>query len=352
MNLNITQRQVTLGALSLLLIGTIAGAVLEILKVGTLIHWGVTLAAIPISAGLLFMAWRGGQYERYSRSATPVVVAVLLLLITREPYLTQQVTLAIFLPSILALVLSSLFWVIGCAVMVFVGLILLTEGQSIYTDDLQTLVIFTMVIGGMVLARLVTDTAYRKAEENARQAEEARDRAEHQARELIEANELMSDQLDQQGQLLELVTTLETPVVPLAEGMLFAPIVGHIDSRRAQALTTRLLEQTSVQRARLVVLDIAGVAVVDTAVAQSLLHMVQALRLLGCEVILSGISASVALALIHLGVNLEEVRTVRSPQEALAQFLNSTAQTPGDQPMHIKKDALLPIKPNGQVPNN
>ena len=93
-----------------------------------------------------------------------------------------------------------------------------------------------------------------------------------------------------------------------------------MDARRADELTKRLLHQASAQRAKLVVLDIAGVAVMDTTVAKSLLHTIHALRLLGCEVTLSGISASVAMSLIHLGVNLDEVKTVRSPQEALMQY--------------------------------
>jgi anti-anti-sigma factor len=133
----------------------------------------------------------------------------------------------------------------------------------------------------------------------------------------------MSTQLDQQKQLLDLVATLETPTIPLAEGVLFAPIVGHIDTRRAQALTAKLLHETSAQRARLVVLDITGVSIIDTAVAKALLNTTQALRLLGCEVTLSGISASIAMTLTQLGIQLQNVSTARNPQEALAQHIGS-----------------------------
>jgi rsbT co-antagonist protein RsbR len=346
--MNITQRQVNIGVFTLMTAGTlllfIGEAVFGTNSLLTL-YVGISVAVLSI---LFFAYWRGVEYARH----TVVIITTLLVIFTQEgPFLNEYITLSIMIPPILALILTEPSWVIGSAILLYTGIAIRAGGQGVYWDPV-TLVLYIMSIGGIILARLVTDTAHRKAEENARRAEQARAHAEHQARELAEANELMSEQLDQQGQLLDLVTTLETPVVPLADGMLFAPIVGHIDSRRAQNLTTRLLEQTSVQRARLVVLDIAGVAVVDTAVAQSLLHTVQALRLLGCEVILSGISASVALALIHLGVNLEEVRTVRSPQEALAQFLKTAPQAPSDQSKQVKKDVLLPIKPNGQVPNN
>ncbi len=80
---------------------------------------------------------------------------------------------------------------------------------------------------------------------------------------------------------------------------------------------SRLLEEASAQRARLVIIDIAGITIIDSAVARALLNTAQALRLLGCEITISGISANVALTLTQLDVGLEGVGTVRSPQEAL-----------------------------------
>jgi rsbT co-antagonist protein RsbR len=133
----------------------------------------------------------------------------------------------------------------------------------------------------------------------------------------------METQLDQQSQLLNLVATLETPAVQIAEGVLLVPVIGHIDSRRAQSLTSRLLEQVYTQRARYAILDVAGVAVMDTTVAHAVLNTMRAIRLLGCAVILSGISAEVAMALTHLGVNLNEMSTVRSPQEALVSIVET-----------------------------
>jgi anti-anti-sigma factor len=131
----------------------------------------------------------------------------------------------------------------------------------------------------------------------------------------------MAAQIEQQRRLIDLVAALEIPVVTLAEGVLLAPIVGHIDARRAQALMTRLLQEAQSLRARMIVLDIAGVAAVDTSVAQALLNTARALRLLGCEVALSGISATVAATMMSIGVDLADVAIVRGPQEALARVL-------------------------------
>src|SRR5262249_601712 len=101
------------------------------------------------------------------------------------------------------------------------------------------------------------------------------------------------------------------------------PIVGHIDARRAEVLTNRLLQDVSTQRARLVVLDISGVTVMDTSIARALMNTTQAIRLLGCDVTLSGISAAIAITLIHLGINLDGITTARSPQEALTRHLSA-----------------------------
>jgi anti-anti-sigma regulatory factor len=83
------------------------------------------------------------------------------------------------------------------------------------------------------------------------------------------------------------------------------------------------LEDAHTQRARLVILDIAGVSVVDTAVAQALLQTAHALRLLGCTVFLSGIAADVATTLVQLGIGLEGITPVRNPQDGLARFESS-----------------------------
>ena len=117
--------------------------------------------------------------------------------------------------------------------------------------------------------------------------------------------------------LLDLVATLETPAITLAEGVLFAPVVGHLDSRRSAALTARLLDAAHRQRADHVIIDIAGVSIVDSTVAQALIQTAQALRLLGCRVTLSGISSEVALTLTQQEIALSDIATVCSPQEAL-----------------------------------
>jgi anti-anti-sigma regulatory factor len=127
----------------------------------------------------------------------------------------------------------------------------------------------------------------------------------------------LRNQNAEQQRLLDLVATLETPAIALADGVLLAPIVGTLDSRRIEVLTGRLLREASERRARRIILDIAGVTVLDTAVAKALLQLAQALRLLGCKVTITSISAEVAMTLTNLEISFAEVSTARSPQEAL-----------------------------------
>jgi anti-anti-sigma regulatory factor len=322
--MTVTQRQVVLGLLSVMVVGSAALLLAQLASGGPLLYLAGAAASSAAFGALLAAYWRGWYQARY---VAVVLMTLLVALLIQEPFLTQVSTLSIIIPPILALILAEPAWVAGSAAVIYVTLLVRAGGQGVYTDP-TTIAIYLMSVAGMILARFVTDTAQRLVRQHAQEVESARRQAELQAHELAEANDLMAKQLDQQQQLLQLVTTLETPVVPLADGMLLAPIVGHIDTRRAQALTERLLATVSAYRARLIVLDIAGVAVMDTAVARSLLQAVQALRLLGCEVVVSGISASTAMSLIHLGVNLEDVRAVRSPQDALVQFIRSAA-SPG-----------------------
>jgi rsbT co-antagonist protein RsbR len=145
-------------------------------------------------------------------------------------------------------------------------------------------------------------------------------RAEQQAKRLTQSADELAEQIAQQRRLLDLVATLETPAVTLAEGVLLAPLVGHLDSRRAEALARRLLQAAGERRAQLVVIDITGVAAVDTSVAQALLSAAQALRLLGCRVTITGISPTVATTLTDLGTRLDGIVTARTPQDALAEY--------------------------------
>lgn len=107
----------------------------------------------------------------------------------------------------------------------------------------------------------------------------------------------------------EAILELSTPVLPLIDGLLIMPIVGVVDTHRAQQLTQVLLHAIRDHRARIVVMDITGVPIVDSRVANHLIQSVDAARLMGAKVILTGLSPEVAQALVTVGVNLETITT-------------------------------------------
>lgn len=105
------------------------------------------------------------------------------------------------------------------------------------------------------------------------------------------------------------ITELETPVIQVWKGILALPLVGSVDTARAQEMTEKLLERITETDSEIVILDITGVPVVDTAVARHLLETVAAARLLGAEVLIVGLSTRTAITLVHLGIDLGGVTT-------------------------------------------
>jgi rsbT co-antagonist protein RsbR len=109
----------------------------------------------------------------------------------------------------------------------------------------------------------------------------------------------------QQKELLE----LSTPVVRLWENILALPLIGTLDSARTQVVMQNLLEAIVQTRSDYAIIDITGVPVVDTLVAQHLLKTVAAARLMGADCLISGIRPQIAQTIIHLGVDLSDVTT-------------------------------------------
>jgi rsbT co-antagonist protein RsbR len=127
---------------------------------------------------------------------------------------------------------------------------------------------------------------------------------------------------DQADAMLE----LSTPVMKLWEGVIAVPLVGTLDSARAQLVMEKLLETLVATGAEHAVLDITGVPTVDTEVAQHLLKTVSAARLLGTECIVSGIRPQVAQTIVSLGIEFGDIATKATLADALAHALNRSGQ--------------------------
>ncbi|WP_429499606.1 STAS domain-containing protein [Robbsia andropogonis] len=117
----------------------------------------------------------------------------------------------------------------------------------------------------------------------------------------------------QQQELLDLTT----PVVRLWESVVALPLIGTLDSERTQVVMESLLESIVANEAAIAIIDITGVPTVDTLVAQHLLKTVAAAHLMGAECIISGIRPQIAQTIVHLGVDLGNVVTKATLEDAL-----------------------------------
>jgi rsbT co-antagonist protein RsbR len=108
----------------------------------------------------------------------------------------------------------------------------------------------------------------------------------------------------------EAIRELSTPVLQVRERLLILPIIGVIDAQRARQVTEQLLRGIRANRAKVVVIDITGVPSVDATVANHLVQTVDASRLMGANVIVTGLSAEIAQTLVTIGVDLGKINAV------------------------------------------
>ncbi|SDK83956.1 STAS domain-containing protein [Nonomuraea jiangxiensis] len=128
----------------------------------------------------------------------------------------------------------------------------------------------------------------------------------------------------QNRQLLE----ISTPVVRLWHRVLAVPLIGTLDSARAQIVMESLLQAIQDNEAAVAIIDITGVPTVDTAVAQHLMQTVAATRLMGADCILSGIRPQIAQMIARLGIDLSEIITRSSLADALTAAIRMVGDTP------------------------
>jgi len=130
------------------------------------------------------------------------------------------------------------------------------------------------------------------------------------------------------------IRELSTPVLQIRDRLLLLPIIGVIDTHRARLITESLLAAIRASRAKAVVMDITGVATIDSKVANHLLQTVSAARLMGAVVVVTGLSADVAQSLVALGIDLGKLKTMGDLQGGLeeAELLinNRMAPPPAD----------------------
>jgi rsbT co-antagonist protein RsbR len=122
----------------------------------------------------------------------------------------------------------------------------------------------------------------------------------------ITERKLAEEQISKQAkEILE----MSTPIVKIWEGVIIVPLIGTLDTERAQRLTEHLLHRIIETGSLIALLDVTGVPTIDTKSAQHIIETIAAVRLLGAEVVLTGIRPAIAQTLVHLGIDLASVTT-------------------------------------------
>lgn len=333
--MTITPRRIAIGLLGLLLVSTLAVILIDVgmSTVTTLTYIDVLAAAI--FGALLWTTWRGWSYSSY---ALIIIITLLVGGALNEPFLTQRFSGALLMPAIVALVLAGPRWIIGSAVCSLLLLLIRAGWQGVYAEPI-TLLIHGISVGGLVLGRLVTTSALQAgaraqaaAETSAAALQLANANLEQRVAErtaevqaaLCEVEARATEQahlLAEVEQQRLAIRDMSVPVLPISTKALMMPLVGALDSDRLHLLQQQALQRIEQSSATHLILDITGVTVVDTQVAQGLIQVVQAARLLGAEVVLVGIRPEVAQTMVGLGIQLTGTTTHSSLQEGITYAL-------------------------------
>lgn len=189
-----------------------------------------------------------------------------------------------------------------------------------------------LIIGGKIIGALIagysterglTDHQIKIAEALAAQAAIAIDNA-RMFTELASVNErlLQADRFK-----TELIAELSTPIMPIWDRVLLAPIIGTLSAERAKAITEAVLNKTAGGGAEVVIIDITGVRMIDTDAAHHIRNTIAAIRVLGAHCILTGIGAAIAQTLVQLGITLEGIQTRRKLSDGLQLALDILNKT-------------------------
>lgn len=333
MKLQLTIRHINLVLLVAMIMFIIAITISDLLTPGISIELlytdGITFVFCSV---LLWAAWKNWAYT----SLCLVLFYIAMVGFSMpEPYLTQRISLTIFIPPILAMVLLSPVWIIISGV----GSILILLGragwQGVYADTFNLLV-YGMSLVGLVLGRSIANNATRIAESalfdlerSSHDLQQSKDTleqrvlertAEVQANlaELQEQARIQARLLSENEQQRQTIRNLSVPIIPVTRNELVMPLVGELDQERIEYVRSQALQALSHSKAQILVIDITGVPVVDTQVAQGLVAVAQAARLLGGRVILVGIRPEVAQTIVGLGITTEGIQTYADLQSALA----------------------------------
>ncbi|MDW8146496.1 MAG: STAS domain-containing protein [Roseiflexaceae bacterium] len=294
---------VSLASYSLVLLGTLTG--LALLRRGFLRAAGATIVSTLVIVLNLVMVAYGRQHDEY---ALPGLVAPIVLagLILGRRALWITCGAAIVSIALSGLGIAYLPQWFGFIRMPNPGLLPFIAGYALIVVVIS---LFLDRFGGAL------HEALRQAHERERELETLRDSLE---RMVAERTASLQQTIEELRASQETVRALSAPALPVLPGVLVLPLIGAFDTRRMEDLNRVALHAVDQRRARVVIFDVTGVPLLDTATTQALLHTAAAVRLLGAESWLAGLRVEVAQTIAMLGVDLRAFRTFASLEDALS----------------------------------
>lgn len=279
----------------------------------TLIHTNTILSTQIFIITTLILAF---IVSIAASSVTVMLIVAIMMALTTLP-----------LNSIKFTVFSGLFSVVFYCVTLIIfsgGQDLILHLTSPFGEIMNTLVVClgyaAVVMFILLLSRLLQSAVG--------QAEHLADRSEQLRLVEIHNNKELSEQFHEQQRLIEIVKTLEVPIIPLIDGIIVVPLVGGLDTARMQAIQQRVLEAVNMRQSKLVILEMTGVPIIDTHTASQLVHLAQAVRLLGTQTVLTGMQSEIAITLVRIGVDLGDIGSYASIQSILERYMPTQSKMP------------------------
>ncbi|GAB4122707.1 MAG: STAS domain-containing protein [Roseiflexaceae bacterium] len=269
-----------------------------------------------ISAAMFFLYWRGWDPARY---VMVVAITLIIAFSVNEPYLTVEIATELFLAPTIALLLAGPAWVIGSGV----GMLLIIGYRAGWVGEyvaFETLISYAMILVGMAISRVAIDQRAELEESNTA-LEIARRAAERQSQELTAQNEQLQRLLAENQRQQATIQQIDLPILPIGERALVMPLVGELDPLRVEQAQAKLLKRVHEHACQHVLIDLSTVTQIDHASARGLSQLITATRLLGAEVLLVGLQASVATTITQEQIDLGGVLIFRDAQDALTQVI-------------------------------
>lgn len=126
------------------------------------------------------------------------------------------------------------------------------------------------------------------------------------------------------------IRELSTPVIEVWERVLCLPVVGVMDTVRSSEMTEALLRAVSEKKSRYAIIDVTGIEVMDSRTTDHFIRMARAVRMMGAECVIAGISPNIAQTIVHMGVELGGIVTFRSMREALQHYVHARPARPAE----------------------